>query len=341
MTPSADRPAIGIRRTPSGWQAYVRLDRQLYTKHFPPDTPLTEMKTWREKKKARNLLRVEEPTRVDGDTLADDCTRYLASVKEMRTYTDRAYRILQWRDALGSNRERKTVTSVEIRQQLERWRGKGLTPGSLNLRRTALMHLWTVLDGKSAPNPVKDVPRYREVPRALRLPTIAQAETAIANVRWDWKVSKTRARLRVLLWTGWPAAQLMHVTPADLQLRRRRALVRGRQKGTGTRDRWLPLLPQAVKALQDMKTAKAFGPFDTSSMHSSLQRACDRAKIPRFRPYDLRHLFLTTVALAAKDDRAVAELAMHSDIRMVRRYTEQSVSPRLKVALATVAKSLK
>src|SRR6185295_12121548 len=37
-----------------------------------------------------------------------------------------------------------------------------LSPSAVNKRRTALQHLFTVLDGKSAPNPVKNVPKFRE-----------------------------------------------------------------------------------------------------------------------------------------------------------------------------------
>jgi len=72
-----------------------------------------------------------------------------------------------------------------------------------------------------------------------------------------------------------------------------------------------------------------------------LRLACQRAKVPVFTPYALRHLFLTTVALATKDDRVVAELAQHADIRMTRRYTQASVDPRLTAGLKLVERALK
>lgn len=210
----------------------------------------------------------------------------------------------------------------------------GKKAGTLNLRRTALMHLYTVLDGKSARNPVRDVPPYREIPPPLALPTIAQVKRVLAKMP---KHSKGRYRLQVLLWTGWPPAQLMKVTAADVDWRRKIARLPARHKGKGVAARWLPLLPQAVTALRAFAKHDCWGTFSTHSLRHRLHDACKRAKVPAFRTYDLRHLFLTTVALHAKDDRVVAELAQHSDIRQTRRYTEQSVSPRLVEALNRVA----
>ena len=330
------RTAPGIRQTGSGWQAYIRINGEFRSKHFPPDTDLRDMKQWRFEQKARHALNVPEPT--ESGTLAGDAQTYLQTVKGMTTFADREYRIQQWVKLFG-HRPRSSITSVEIRKALETWKASGLSHGSLNLRRTALMHLYTVLDGKSAPNQVKDVPPYREIAPPLRLPSLKDAEKAIAKVRPDRTLSKSRARLRVLLWTGWPASTLMRLRHEDVRWKESAALVHGRQKGSGTRAKWLPLLPQAIAALRELAKADGFGKFSTSSLHSSLHRGCDAAKVDRFRPYDLRHLFLTRAAAITKDDRAVAELAMHADIRQTRRYTEQSVNPRLRTALATIATS--
>ncbi|HWB17017.1 MAG TPA: tyrosine-type recombinase/integrase [Vicinamibacterales bacterium] len=327
----------GIRRTSSGWQVFARVYGEFRSKHFPPDTPLTTLKRRREELRARAILREPEPH--EGPTFGEDCEIYLQAVAGMPTFSDRAYRIGQWRDALGARRARASITSVEIRQQLELWRTakpKGLAHGSLNLRRTALMHLWTVLDGRSVPNPVRDVPRYDETPEPLRLPSLAQAQRAVAAVGSHLTHCATRARLRVLLWTGWPAAQLMRLTSVDIDWTHDTATLTARRKGKGTRVRTLPLLPEAVDALRELQDAEAWGPFSTSSMHSALARACKTAGVPTFHPYALRHLFLTRLALASRDDRVVAELGMHADIRQARRYTEQSVDPRIRAALEAV-----
>ncbi len=334
---SADRPAKGIRRTGSGWQVYVRVKGEFRSKHFPPNTDLVDLKAWRSQMKARGWLAQPEPD-MEADTFADDCAQYLKLVAGMTTIKDRTYRIHQWRDTLGANRARASITSLEIRHQLERWRLTGLSPASLNLRRTALMHLFTVLDGKSARNPVRDVPPFRETPKAVRLPTLAEAKKALAVHQRD---TKTKARLAVLLWTGWPPAQLMRVKESDVDWKAATARLPGRRKGKGTAGRVLPLLPQAVAALRRLRREDAFGQFSTSGARRALRLACQRAKVPVFTPYALRHLFLTTVALATKDDRVVAELAQHADIRMTRRYTQASVDPRLTAGLKLVEQALK
>jgi site-specific recombinase XerC len=49
--------------------------------------------------------------------------------------------------------------------------------------------------------------------------------------------------------------------------------------------------------------------------------------------YDLRHAFGTYAYWKTGDIRAVAELMLHSDIRMTQRYTEAGVSATVKRAI--------
>jgi integrase len=317
----------GIRKTRYGWEVYVRVKGQFASKQFPLDTDLEDLRRWRDERVARRKFKIPDPV-VAKDTFAHDCQRYLAAVAGMPTYKDRARRILFWRDELGPDRARSEITAAEIRAVLERQRTAKRAPGTLNLLRTALMHLYRVLDGKAATNPVRDVPRYREIPPPLKLPTVQQATKAIRRLR-----GKGRYRLRVMLWTGWPPAQVMKLTAGDIDWQQQIARVSGRQKGQGTSARWLPLLPQAVWALRAFDYYECYGNFSTHALLKMLHHACDSACVPRFRVYDLRHLFGTRIAQLTKDDRVVAELLQHSSLTQTRRYTEQSVSPRLREAM--------
>lgn len=331
----------GIRRTPTGWQVFIRIAGRFCSKRFNLDTPIETMILWRKQRAARAVLKLDEP--VEGPTFAEDVTLYLQAVQGMTSISDRTYHMNQWVAALGRHQPRQAITALWIRQQLESWRVRKPSPlsaGSLNRRRTALMHFWTVTEGRAAINPVRDVPKYREIVPPLRLPTLAEAEKAITAVGHRWKLCKGRDRLRVLLWTGWPAAQLKQIIEADLKLDEQRAWVHGRCKGKGSRARWLPLLPQAVEALRRFSAVNAFGSFSNSSLHSALHRGCELAGVPKFRTYDLRHLFAVLVATSVKDDRIVSELLMHSNLEQVRRYTENSVDPRLTAALEKVAEEL-
>ena len=181
------------------------------------------------------------------------------------------------------------------------------------------------------------MPPYREQERVWRLPSLEDAARAIAAVthgRWPKKDgTKTQARLRVLLYTGWPSAILKQVRREDVNLKTGTARLHGRRKGRGTPPRTVPLSGAAVAALRTFDATQAYGPFSGSSLHSALHRGCQRAKVTPFRVYDLRHLFITTVVAGSSDERGASELALHADPRQTRRYSRQAASERAKAAL--------
>lgn len=322
----------GIRKTVSGWQVFVRVNGKFQQKHFPRDTPMAVLKAKRAELHAYGVLEMEAPTSDHTDTFAADCDTYLASVAGMITYSDRAYRIGLWRQVFG-RRKRSTITSPEIRAVLSQWQKDGVAQGTLNLRLTALRHLWRVLDGRDAPNPARDISRFKDTPQPLSLPTWANAHKVIDRCRGVGKL-----RLRVLLETGWPSAVLKRVRPdIDLNYKRKEAQLFPRKKGGGTRTMVVPISDAAIAALKALEKANGFGDFSNSSVHSQVQRACRNVKVRPFRVYDLRHLFLTEVARASKDERGVSELALHSTPQQTRRYTEQAASTRARSALATFA----
>ena len=135
--------ATGIRQTPTGFEAYVRVNGRLRTKRFKPDTPRLEMVRWRELQRVAAHYQLDTPLTQGRHAFADDVTAYLALVAGMPTITDRTYRMQQWAAVFGA-RDRHAIAALEIRAQLERWRVHGhvdgihgLSPASLNQRRTA------------------------------------------------------------------------------------------------------------------------------------------------------------------------------------------------------------
>jgi integrase len=197
------------------------------------------------------------------------------------------------------------------------------------------------------PTPVRDVPVYDEgdddeVFRSLDYGLIYRL---IALVEKD---SQTRARLRLMAWTGWPHAIMMRLRPEDVDAKQRRVYVRRRRKGKGMKGRWLPLLPPAWTALEEFMRLECWGTFSQPSMRKSLLRAAEKLTAHRRQlhpgappivvtPYHLRHSFGTLVALIVKDERALEELLMTEKIR---RYTEAATSPRLSGAIATLGQPL-
>lgn len=336
----------GIRKTPYGWQVYARRDGVYRSQRFPHETELTALKAARETLIGQIRLKLT-PASIDGDTLAFDATRYLAVVTGMSSYSDRAYHINQWVNALG-HRVRRSLTAIDLQAVLESWRKTGsadggpLSHGSLNRRRTALMHLYTTLDGKSAPNVVKDVPAYDERAshqiRALSLITVARL---IRHVRPS---SQTRARLHVLMWTGWPHALIKALRPDDIDWKAGRVRVARRKKGLGMPSVWVPVVPRAIVALRRFAALNCWGEYSHNSIHKTLTLAAKKENavrartaqppIGRVHPYMLRHTFGTWAAGILQDDRALKELLRTNSVQ---RYTEGALAGRLEQARAQLA----
>lgn len=355
---------IGITRTKTGWRAVIRVRGVLYTKRFPKDASQTAMQDWRAAKRTDALRAAAKhaPRRING-CFAEDVETYLKAIRAMPTYRDREADLNAWIAAIGSDekgrpRKRADITSDEIRATLHEWRLRGrpilkhvhdrrtrkpitvevgrapLSASACNHRRTALMHLWHVLDGKSAPNPVRDVPRFQQPdpePRGLPLETV----TAILDAMPD---SATKARCLVMAWTGLPHATLMQLTPAHMRWDDEAVYVPRRRKGAGTKGRIMPLLPQAVAAFRLMELHQAWGRFSRDSLRASLHRACVALHLPKIRPYDLRHSFGTAAYQVSGDIRAVQELLDHSDAKLTSRYTLGAVNIRVRSTLDLLRK---
>lgn len=284
----------------------LRIHGKLDQKRFPPTYTLAALKKWRDE---HERLR-RGPKRARG-TFAADVTRYLKAVSSMPSYTDRVREIDAWVPAFGSL-ARWRITSQMIRVQLHNWR-QTKAASTCNHRRTALSHLFTVLDGKGQPNPVRDVPPFREPPATRRGVELLTALAVIRRV----KGPKTRARLLVLLWTGMRPSELMRVTETHLDLDQGVCEV---LTGKGGNYRIIPLNKSARKAFKGWLRVGAPGAFSVQSIRKSLVRACKAANVPPIRVYDLRHSFALALRKAGADLADVGEQLGHRSPKMTRRY---------------------
>lgn len=327
------RAETGIAHSPFGWRAFIRVRGRLYSKRFPPDATITELRDWRAATRT-DVLRAALGA-VPTGTLADDVETYLRAVKTMPTYDEREHHLALWLAVLGRQRTRQSLTSAEIRGALQQWRlagrhdGGPLSESACNHRRTALMHFFSVLNGKSGANPCRDVPRFREpdpTPRGLTYAQLRKVFTAMAD-------SKTKARVMVMAYTGLPNSTLARLRPTDLDPKAKTLLVPRRRKGAGTQTRVLPLMPEAVAAFKLLTRWDGWGPFSRSSLRKALHRACVTAKVQKIRPYDLRHSFGAAIYAATGDIAAAQALLDHSDPKQTRRYTLKAQGARMKAAL--------
>jgi integrase len=327
-----------------GYRVFVRVpdpnepNGRLVTKRFGIDTLLKTMKDWRDDQRSIARLTPAAPPRAPAVGFAKDAETYLEAIKAMPSFSDRARDITLWVAVFGET-PRTAITTAMIRTQLALWAATKAA-STVNHRRTALMHLWRVLDGRSAANPVKDAPKFREPdasPRGLPYPIIRRILKAVPG-------RKSRARLAVIAWTGLPHAQVAQLRPEDLNLAKRQVFVRGRQKGKGTKARAHPLTADGVLALRQFAAARAWGKFSQSTLRRAFRTACatveraakrkrQKLSLAGVRPYDLRHSYGSQMYAATGDIRATQVLMGHAKVAMTERYTLRAVPNQLAEAI--------
>jgi integrase len=368
------RIAKGIYKDRGGLAAVAEKYGQRRERRFPLDTSIREIREWQDEQFAE-FTKQRAPEIARG-TFDADIVTYLKTLADRPALQEQRAKHLAWwadyRDPHGrrlGSRRRYTFTAAELqmalaefaRTPIRRWASRPPqlpTPATVRHYRTALYSLWTTLSGKSAPNPLRDVPRPSSgdpEPRAVPMEVIAAILSKMPDRGQGLRhkkrgpLSKTKARLRVMAYTGITPGQMQVLAAADLHLDGHppSVLVRGRKKGKGSRTVRLPLIPQGVDAFRAFIAAHAFGRFSTSSARASWWRAIravvdelaasdwraakallDSLQRAKARPYDLRHSFLTQAYLGTGDIRATQALATHADERMTRRYTLAAVDPR-------------
>ena len=322
----------GIRRTTRGWRVYGRVNGQFFSKTFPAETARKVLKAWRHDR--RTEIRARQ-LGADADlppsgSLARDVADYLALVAAMPSIDQRTYDLGCWVTALGGERPRRSLKARELAWTMNAWRASGLTAGTCNRRRTALMHLWHRLDGKSAPNPLRDVPRFQEPDALPRGRPYALLERPFAAMR----PSQSRARLKAIAYIGLAHSELKRVDRAQDWNRKAGTLViRGRQKGAGTPTRVVKLTAKGTDALREMDRSDAWGWFSNSTLgrrwHAAIARvraADDTPNLPDIRPYDLRHSMGTEIYRLTGDLKAVKEYLGHASLKTSERYMHAAVA---------------
>jgi integrase len=220
----------------------VRVNGKLLTKQFPLDTPLDEMRAWRD-----DQVATYAPAVPAAGSFAADIHTYLQRVAAMPTYKQRAAHLELWANALGRTRTRRTITPTEIDQVLQEW-SRTASPATVRKRRTALQSLFVTIDGKLAKNPVRATanpkPPKPEA-RGLDYLTIARILAAMPTQQSTRpgavpRLALAPVRVDVLAHTGIPPGLLQTVTPTDLQLTAGTVRVHARRKGRCTEPRTDP-----------------------------------------------------------------------------------------------------
>lgn len=363
----------GFCRTATGFRAWVRVTSKhdgfnaLDTKRFAATATVADIQAWRTETRTRLQQRLETRRQrralIHGQpgTFTADAENYLAAVRAMPTFRQRAKDIALWIDEFG-DRGRRTIQSHEIRAVRDRWLTVGprrrwqkvngvgqwldvaepLAASSVNHRLRALSNLWTVLDGRHAQNPIREVPEAiepRAVPRAIDYATIRQILDAMSDQGFPQRAQKrpdhslAKVRARVLAWTGMTPSELAALRPSDINWTDAVLAAPPRRKGRGAPGRVLPLSQDALDALRDFDRLNAYGRFTERAVLRAWQLAAVAVLGRRVRLYDLRHSFITAVVRETRSLSTAQLLAGHTDPRTTQRYALAAILPTLRAGI--------
>lgn len=351
------RIATGIYRDGSGIAAQVTVRGHTEELRFPTGTPLLTIQQARSTR--RRLLDEDLPAGAARGTVGRAVEDYLAGLPDGPYATERCNLLAPWVTAIGD-----VVFALVTTRQLEdaraAWLTEGLSISRINKRISALRQVWKPLapdDGRR--HPIERLTRARE-PKARRdrarpWPLIAlvleQLGTkAIALSRQQrTEEARTRAQLTALALTGLPTSLLTQLRPEHLRTDTDppELYVQPRRKGQGVDAGWIAITPHAASALQGLfrrpnyarahrgvlRLAWRRAVARTQALLRDQGRAADAAALQGMRVYDLRHSFLTRLALTTGDAYAVSEYARHSDLRTTLTYIQGASSTRVKAAI--------
>ena len=326
----------GIRRDARGRiQAYVRAGGQLRFKRFPVDTSLETVRRWRLDTRVGLRLTQRAP-----GTLAADIEPFLRQIADRPKLVAERRRQLEWWAARLGQRRRYAITPADVRAALADLR-RTHAASTCNHYRQALFSLYRALDGRAAPNPVRDVEPFASPAPEARglsydtirriLAAMSDQGSAIVKGRPRAGGSAAKVRCRVLAFTGLRPSELMRYRPEHWDRATQTLIV---CTGKGGRTRTIPLSAPAAEALADLEALGAIGPFSMSTVRRAFIRATARIGMHGVRPYDLRHSYGTALYRAAGDTRLVKEVLGHSDTRMTERYTLGHVPEAMRGATA-------
>jgi len=319
------RIAPGIFRTSNGgWRVYLRQHGRKRALRFSSEKKIEWLIIFRDQHKLdQKRLKAEGkiPRAASARGFAHDAETYLAlpTVKAMPGIKTRKVQIAFWKTAFGT-RHRGSITPREITEQLHVLKARGYSGSTVNKYRTALMALWTQLDGRGGANPVKNTETFPESAlehKAQPYPLLLKIVRAMDPRRGrrlkgqpPSTANASRARLEVLIWTGMDPSQLSRMQSSDVNLRERWYVTPARQKGRRRTPPPVirkPMVKEAVGAFKRLIALKLLGKtFRTDSLLKAwlrAQRTVERAeqqrrhdpayRLPHIDLKDLRHSFGT------------------------------------------------
>ncbi len=321
---SRTRVAPGIYKDRWGLAATVKVNGIQREARFPPGTPLKTIRARRDELRAslRTLPRAPR------ETLASDADRYLEQVTgNLIGGAERRRDVEAWLPKFG---HLATLTLVEhlaaLNAKLHDWR-RTRAASTCNHRRHALMHMVRTLYGRRAALDLEDLVRF---PLPLPRPRWVDRPHIDAVLQHLPPGTKTSARLRLMHWTGMRPSQMGRLTHTDFHLKDPVPYVNV-PRGKGGRLAAIPLVDDALTAVQDFISADAFGPWSTQSANKAIQAAAQRAQRQPFTVYQIRHSFATWLRHAGADLADIQDLYGHTNPATTRIYAAPTLAKQREV----------
>jgi integrase len=380
-------PRDGIRRKGAGWRATVSQGRSkpAINKQFPLETPRDVMQEWRKDTIAQ--LRVTRKARATQGAFSLDAEKYLGleAVTAMPVFKtgERTRHIQFWVEHFG-DRQRSEITKNEIENIYRRLtttprrapqfkdprRNSGRKPNprpisihTANKILRALSNLYSMLDPRSTPNPVREVEElkppvvladldanedfisngrsipYDQIEKILAaMPDVGERLKGAPKGKARANFSATKIRLRCMAYCQITEDALMRLEKGKhISFKARCVALAGRGKGKGAPPIWTPVTTKALAAFRDFDEHNLYGEFAASAVLRVWKRAAARVGLSRprgYRVYDLRHSVATALKRVSHDGEAIDYLMQHKIQGTTIHYTSDSVPDRVREVVA-------
>lgn len=354
------RLARSIYQDQYGISGVVRVGAHTEEIRFPLGTPIPEIRA--ELERRSDELTDDAPAKAEAGTLAAIVARILARETRPAAKTNAAQLLTPWTVALGPHAWHR-LTRADLTRVVSDWQVAGLSAARCRKRITRLRTGWrAIAPDRALPHAIERIPLPPEpkptVIRARPMWLIEQVldhlpETS-SSAKTHGQPSKSRALLGLMAWTGQPPARLGAVRSTHVRWASDppELYVSPRRKGAGSDDAWLPLLPQAVPwlraflkaggapaSMRPVQTAWARAIARTQAALREAGQHDDAAQLEGFRVYDLRHSFLTYLAIQTGDVYVVQQYAGHASLQTTLRYMRGAANVRVKSAIVGLANS--
>lgn len=273
---------------------------------------------------------------IDGFTL--NCQARRLSPHTIKDYTNTLRKLTAYLD----DKPAREISRSDLRKFLAAQSVSKKTLSNYHIG-LSVFFKWCLAEDLIEENPLIGIPRPKPEQRTIEpipeahIRAILQATERVTYQRGGKEVTaylpdryRNRAIILMLLDTGLRASELCSITRKKLDLVTRSVKIVGKN----SKERVLyfsPTTAQAIWKMDDTSSDYLFSgnanrPLDRSNLRHILERACDRAGVPRYSPHDFRHTFAVNFLRNYPNIYALQKMLGHSTLDMVKRYLAISES---------------